>query len=88
MSLENQSGVSQEITLRTASIPEGWSGSFSANSKEISIVHIKNEATTKAIDYALDIPLDTPDGEYEVVLSASGAQISDSMTLYLKVATK
>lgn len=88
LSLENQSGVSQEITLRTASIPEGWTGSFSANSKEISIVHVKNEATNKAIDYALDIPLDTPDGEYEVVLSASGAQISDSMTLRLKVAAE
>lgn len=88
LSLENQSGVSQEITLRTASIPEGWTGSFSANSKEISIVHVKNEATNKAIDYALDIPLDTPDGEYEVVLSASGAQISDSMTLHLKVAAE
>lgn len=88
LSLENQSGVSQEITLRTANIPEGWTGSFSANSKEISIVHVKNEATNKAIDYALDIPLDTPDGEYEVVLSASGAQISDSMTLRLKVAAE
>lgn len=88
LSLENQSGVSQEITLRTESIPEGWTGSFSAGTKEVSIVHVKNEATNNAIDYALDIPLDAQDGEYSVVLSASGAQISDTMTLRLKVASE
>lgn len=88
LSLENQSGTSQEITLRTESIPDGWTSSFSANSKEISLVHVKNEATNTAIDYALDIPLDAADGEYEVVLSATGDGISDTMTIYLKVASE
>lgn len=88
LSLENQSGVSQEITLRTESIPEGWTGSFSAGTKEVSIVHVKNEASNNAIDYAQDIPLDAQDGEYNVVLSASGTQISDTMTLRLKVASE
>ena len=88
LSLENQSGTSQEINLRTESIPDGWTSSFSANSKEISLVHVKNEATNTAIDYALDIPLDAADGEYEVVLSATGDGISDTMTIYLKVASE
>ncbi len=88
LSLENQSGTSQEITLRTESIPDGWTSSFSASSKEISLVHVKNEATNTAIDYALDIPLDAADGEYEVVLSATGDGISDTMTIYLKVASE
>ena len=88
LNLENQSGTSQEITLRTESIPDGWTSSFSANSKEISLVHVKNEATNTAIDYALDIPLDAADGEYEVVLSATGDGISDTMTIYLKVASE
>jgi len=86
--LENQSGSSQEIVLNTTSIPENWTGSFSASSKEISIVHVKNDASNTSIDYALDIPLETADGEYEVILSASGAQISDTMTLRLKVASE
>ncbi len=42
LSLENQSGVSQEIILHTESIPEGWTGSFSAGTKEVSIVHCMN----------------------------------------------
>ncbi len=88
LSLENQSGTSQEITLRTESIPDGWTSSFSASSKEISLVHVKNEATNTAIDYALDIPLDAADGEYEVVLSATGDGISDTMTIYLMVASE
>ena len=88
LTLENQSGSSQEIVLKTTSIPESWTGSFSASSKEISIVHVKNDASNTSIDYALDIPLETADGEYEVILSASGAQISDTMTLRLKVASE
>ena len=36
LTLENQSGSSQEIVLNTTSIPENWTGSFSASSKEIS----------------------------------------------------
>ena len=88
LTLENQSGSSQEIVLNTTSIPENWTGSFSASSKEISIVHVKNDASNTSIDYALDIPLETADGEYEVILSASGAQISDTMTLRLKVASE
>jgi len=35
LSLENQSGSSQEISLRTENIPDGWNGSFSASGKEI-----------------------------------------------------
>jgi len=54
----------------------------------ISLVHVKNETINTAIDYALDIPLDAADGEYEVVLSAAGNGVSDTMTIYLKVASE
>ncbi len=88
LTLENQSGSSQEMTLQTVEIPDGWEGSFSASNKAISMVHVKDESSNTSIDYALDIPLEAEDGEYNVVLSASGAQVSDTMTLRLKVASE
>ncbi|MGN0746724.1 MAG: NEW3 domain-containing protein [Aristaeellaceae bacterium] len=85
LSVENQTGASQEIALSVVSMPEGWSGTFSTSSREVSLVHVKNGSTNTAIDFNLDIPLDTEDGDYTVELKAQGQSFSDTMQLTLKV---
>ena len=45
----NYSGASQDITLSVEEIPEGWEGSFSASSKQVSVVHVKNEQTDDSV---------------------------------------
>lgn len=85
LDVDNRSGSSQNVELSIEQIPEGWSGSFSAGSKQISVVHVKNEEANTAIDFALDIPLDAQDGEYIVRLLAQGQGIEDTMELHLTV---
>lgn len=85
LSIENKTGTSQDLTLSITAIPENWTGSFSASSREISLVHVKNDASNTAIDFNLDIPLDTEDGDYVVSLKAEGQNYSDTMDIYLKV---
>ena len=85
LDIDNQSGESQDITLSIAEMPEGWTGSFSASSKQVSIVHVKDGNANTSIDFALDIPLDTEDGTYTVTLKAVGGRFTDTMNLTLTV---
>lgn len=85
LDIDNQSGLSQDVELAIDSIPEGWSGSFGASSKQVSIVHVKDGAVNNEVDFALDIPLEAEDGEYKVVLRADGDAYSDTMTIAITV---
>ena len=64
LSLDNYSGASQDLTLSVEEIPEGWEGSFSASSNQVSVVHVKNEQTDDSVTFAVDVPLDAADGDY------------------------
>ena len=88
LDIDNQSGVSQDVTLSIEEIPEDWEGSFSASSKQVSIVHVKNEEANTDVDFAVDVPLETADGEYEIALSAKGQGFSDEMILNLTVSAE
>ena len=88
LDIDNQSGVSQDVALSIEEIPEGWEGSFSASSKQVSIVHVKNEEANTDVDFAVDVPLETADGEYEIALSAKGQDFSDEMILNLTVSAE
>lgn len=88
LDIDNRSGASQDVYLSIAKIPDGWEGSFSASGKAISIVHVKNEEANTDVDFAVDVPLDTEDGEYEIVLKAQGQGISDEMTISLTVSAE
>ena len=85
LSLENATGTSQDVSLSVVSLPEGWTGTFSTSSREVSLVHVKNGNTNTAIDFNLDIPLDAENGSYQITLKAEGQGCSDTMDLYLKV---
>ena len=88
LSLDNYSGASQDITLSVEEIPEGWEGSFSASSKQVSVVHVKNEQTDDSVTFAVDVPLDAADGDYTIRLKAQGQSISDTMDLTLTVSAE
>lgn len=88
LDIDNQSGASQDVALSIEEIPEGWEGSFSASSKQVSIVHVKNEEANMDVDFSVDVPLETADGEYEIALSANGQGFSDEMVLNLIVSAE
>ena len=83
LDLDNYSGVSQDITLSVAEIPEGWEGTFSAGSNQVSVVHVKNQATNSEVSFAVDVPLETADGEYIIRLAARGEDFADEMEIAL-----
>jgi len=85
LDIDNQSGNSQDVTLSVESIPVGWTGSFSASGKQVSIVHVKSGSSNTNVDFALDIPLETADGDYAVELKAQGEGYSDTMRLAITV---
>ncbi|MGN0184701.1 MAG: NEW3 domain-containing protein [Aristaeellaceae bacterium] len=88
LDVDNQSGSSQDVELSIVDIPEGWEGSFSAGSKQVSVVHVKDEDVNTDLDFALDIPLEAEDGTYQIVLKAQGEGYSDEMTLNLTVSAE
>lgn len=85
LDIDNQSGKSQDVTLSIESLPEGWTGSFSASSKQVSVVHVKNGDSNTNVDFALDIPLEAADGEYAVELKAQGDGFNDTMRIDITV---
>ena len=88
LDLDNYSGVSQDITLSVAEIPEGWEGTFSAGSNQVSVVHVKNQATNSEVSFAVDGPLETADGEYIIRLAAQGEDFADEMEIALTVSAE
>ncbi len=88
LDLDNYSGVSQNITLSVAEIPEGWEGTFSAGSNQVSVVHVKNQEVNSDVSFAVDVPLETADGEYTIRLAAQGEDFSDEMTIVLTVSAE
>ena len=88
LDLDHYSGVSQDITLSVAEIPEGWEGTFSAGSNQVSVVHVKNQATNSEVSFAVDVPLETADGEYIIRLAARGEDFADEMEIALTVSAE
>lgn len=88
LDLDNYSGVSQDITLSVAEIPEDWEGTFSAGSNQVSVVHVKNQATNSEVSFAVDVPLETADGEYIIRLAARGEDFADEMEIALTVSAE
>ena len=88
LDLDNYSGVSQDITLSVAEIPEGWEGTFSAGSNQVSVVHVKNQATNSEVSFAVDVPLETADGEYIIRLAAQGEDFADEMEIALTMSAE
>ncbi len=86
LNVENQSGASRDIVLDIVSIPEGWEGAFTAEKRQVSIVHVKHEETNENVAFEVTVPLEAEDGEYAIRLKAdAGAGISDTMDIRITV---
>lgn len=72
------------IELSTQSLPKGWKGTFLGSGKTVHQVFVKN-GSVQNVDYKVEIPLETAEGNYQIRLIASGSGASDTLTLDLKV---
>lgn len=80
-----------DASLSAASLPDGWTGYFKGNNREITRIHVKavpadsGESGAEA-DFSLDVPADAADGTYEIELEADPeAGQSDALTLEVTV---
>lgn len=82
----DNSGAGCDAVLGIRSMPEGWDGYISGGSSRISQIHVPSGTGTASASFQLEIPADTADGTYEVVLEAkAGDQVYDTLTLNLDV---
>ena len=82
----DNSGAGCDASLSIQSMPEGWSGYISGGSSRISRIHVPTGTDTASATFQLEIPADTADGSYEVVLEArAGGEVYDTLTLNLDV---
>ncbi|MDK2799812.1 MAG: hypothetical protein PWP27_1108 [Clostridiales bacterium] len=84
LDIENSGMSSQNINLSVKSIPEGWEGSFEGRGKKVHQIFVKNK-NSQSVDLKIQIPSETPEGNYQVIVAASGKSVSDTLTLDLKV---
>lgn len=86
LAVENQSGTARDIALSITDIPEGWEGTLTAESRQISVVHVRHEETNEAISLDLTVPLEAEDGEYSIQVKADGGSgITDTMDIRITV---
>lgn len=82
-------GESCDVSLSATSLPDGWSGYFRGDNKEITKIHVKTpEADTEdngaEADFSLSIPAEAEEGTYTLELAADGPSGSQD-TLELEV---
>ena len=88
IAVDNYTGSSQEVALCVAEIPDGWSGSFSADGNWISAAHVRDGEVADGIDFSVEVPLGTAEGAYTIVLSAEGDGFSDTLEIALDVSAE
>ncbi len=83
----DNSGSACDAAISLESLPDGWEGYISGSSSNpITRIHVPAGSDSASATLHLDIPADTADGSYQVVLSAQGDNASsDTLTLYLDV---
>ncbi len=72
LGLDN-SGAACDASLSVVSMPEGWEGYISGSGSRISQIHVPNGTSTATATFQLDVPAETADGTYEVVLEPPSA---------------
>ena len=85
LDIENGSGAGSTVSLTESSLPDGWEGYFTGGGNEISSVFAKSGENIGIATYYLTIPDGAEEGDYQVVLLASGGGMSSSLTLTLHV---
>ena len=83
-------GEGHDVALSAASLPEGWSGYFRGDNKEVTKIHVKGDAASddESADaqFSLSVPAEIEEGTYELELKAdAGGGKSDTLELEVTV---
>ncbi len=82
----DNSGAGCDAALSVQSMPEGWDGYISGGGNRISQIHVPSGTNTATASFQVEIPADTADGTYQVVLAARASDsVNDTLTLTLDV---
>ena len=88
LALDNYSGASQTFALSVDECPEGWTTSLEASGRRVSRVHVRNGEVIEDVSLEVEVPLDTAEGEYSIVLGAEGEGYSDALEISLTVSAE
>ena len=88
LALDNYSGASQTFALSVDECPEGWTTSLEASGQRVSRVHVRNGEVIEDVSLEVEVPLDTAEGEYSIVLGAEGEGYSDALEISLTVSAE
>ncbi len=84
-------GEAYDVALSAVSVPDGWSGYFRGNNKDITKVHVRaadGNADDEGVDaqFSLSVPAEAEEGTYELELEAdAGEGGSDTLDLEVTV---
>lgn len=81
----DNSGAGCSVALTETQLPEGWDGYFTGDGSEISRVYVREGENIAAATYQISVPDDATEGEYTIVLQASGGGMTSSLQLVLRV---
>ena len=84
----NNSDDQANVELTAEDLPEGWSGYFRGSDSEVSSVHVgarQEKADSPKLSYALTVPDEAEDGEYELGIHASGDEMKAETTLHVRI---
>ena len=85
LDFDNSSGAGCSVTLTETQVPEGWDGYFTGDGSEISRVYVREGENISAATYQVSVPDNAAEGEYTIVLQASGGGMTSTLQLVLRV---
>ena len=86
--ITNTGSDETNVSLSAEDLPDGWSGSFTGSSNEVSMVHVGAQQTREdspSLSYSLSIPEDTAEDTYTVTLNTQGGEVDEDLELTVKV---
>lgn len=75
------------VDLKVTSIPSGWTAEIFGDGKKIHQVHVPSDGPAEA-ELRIQIPSDAKNGNYNVVVEASGSGGRSALPLNIKIDTK
>ena len=81
LDFQNDSSSGEEVNLSQSGLPEGWTGVFEGNGRQISAVYAKAGANDGLATYSVTVPQDAKNGNYSVVLRGDSSALKLTMTV-------
>ena len=84
----NTGSTQADVTLSAEDLPEGWSGYFRGSDGEVSMMHVGAEQTKEEcpkLSYALTVPDEAEDGEYDLTIRAEGSGMEAETMLHINI---